>query len=205
MRGKILLLLTVLLVLVVIGIIKLGQKGEKVVSPIGDNQKTSEVNPINLKTKLKTFEDPAGFLFKYPENLTIKINKTTDQSVFSSLTLTSKSEKGNISIEIVTSNLQSLEDWLSENNITAKRQKIKLADLDAISFEQAGKVITTTVDIGTLLTFTVDYQKNKNYWLEVNKTILSTFAFSAPEEAPAGVSDSSADEDVIFEGEEVIE
>ena len=67
MRGKILLLLTVLLVLVVIGIIKLGQKGEKVVSPIGDNQKTSEVNPINLKAKLKTFEDPAGFLFKYPE------------------------------------------------------------------------------------------------------------------------------------------
>ena len=205
MRGKILLLLTVLLVLVVIGIIKLGQKGEKVVSPIGDNQKTSEVNPINLKTKLKTFEDPAGFLFKYPENLTIKINKTTDQSVFSSLTLTSKSVKGNITIEIVTSNLQSLEDWLSENNITAKRQKIKLADLDAISFEQAGKVITTTVDIGTLLTFTVDYQKNKNYWLDINKTILSTFAFSAPEEAPAGVSDSSADEDVIFEGEEVIE
>ena len=205
MRGKILLLLTVLLIFVVIGIILLGQKGEKIVTPLGKNQETTAVKPINLKTRLKIFEDPAGFLFKYPENLTIKINKTTDQSVFSSLTLTSKSEKGNISIEVVTSNLQSLEDWLSENNITAKRQKINLADLDAINFEQAGKVITTAVDIGTLLTFTVDYQKNKNYWLDVNKTILSTFAFSAPEEAPAGVSDSSADEDVIFEGEEVIE
>ena len=204
MRGKILLLLTVLIIFVVFGIILLGHKGEKIVTPLGKNQET-KTEPINLKARLKIYEDPAGFLFKYPENLTVKINKINDQSVFSSLTLTSKSEKGNITIEAVTSNLQNLEDWLSENKIPSNRQKIKLADIDAISFEQTGKVITTALDIGTLLTFTVDYQKNKNYWLDVNKTILSTFAFSAPEEAPAGVGDSPADEDIIFEGEEVIE
>lgn len=205
MRGKLLLLLTVLIIFVVIGIVILGQNKEKIVTPLGKSQNIPTVKPINLKAKLKTFEDPAGFLFKYPENLTVKINKSSDQSVFSSLKLTSKSEKGNISIDITGSDLQNLDAWLKQNKIASTGKKIKLADIDAISYEKETKYVTSAIDVGTLLTIGVDYQKNKNYWLDINKTIISSFTFSLPEEAPAAVSESSADEDVIFEGEEVIE
>lgn len=137
----------------------------------------------------------------------VESNTPSDQSIFSSLNLTSNKYKGNIQIEVASSDLKSLDDWFRKNKVSQSSKdivRIKLADLDASSFEQNGKLITLAVDVGTLFTFTVDFQKSKDFWLDVNKTILSSLAFQPPATSVENTSES-AEGDVIFEGEEVVE
>lgn len=207
MKVKIFLLLILLTIAVVSGIFIVSSRKEQEISPLGEKITSPTTTKRAESVSLKEYKDPAGFVFQYPDNVKVESNTPSDQSIFSSLNLTSNKYKGNIQIEVASSDLKSLDDWFRKNKVSQSSKdivRIKLADLDASSFEQNGKLITLAVDVGTLFTFTVDFQKSKDFWLDVNKTILSSLAFQPPATSVENTSES-AEGDVIFEGEEVVE
>lgn len=206
MKGKILIFITVVIIAVVVGIIVVSSRKEKEVSPLGNDSLSPSKIPTRAE-KLNTYEDPSGFQFKYPESITISQNKISDQSIFSSLKLTSKKFPGDILIEVIQTSLKSVDDWLKQEKLSttsAGIKKITLADLEAVQFEQDETIKTVAIDIGAKLTFTVTYEKDKDYWSKVNNTILKSFEFKLPEATIESTSDSS-EGDIIFEGEEIIE
>ena len=85
-------------------------------------------------------------------------------------------------------------------------KKIKLADLEAKQYEKNDKVITVAYDTGVLFTITTELKATRETMLDLNETILTTFAFAPPESTDASSQSSGAgEEEVFFEGEEIIE
>ncbi len=160
--------------------------------------------------KLKEYIDPSGFKFSYPEEFLITAKEATDQSTYSHLEITSPKVSGQISIRVADSSLKTIDDWFENNKISTKTgevKNIKLADLEARQFKSKDELITIALDEGVLFTITVDPKENKDLWFATNKKIIDTFLFVAPPEEDTNNSipvDESSDE-VIFEGEEIIE
>lgn len=204
MKLKLLLFFAILTILIIIGIVAISsKKGQQISTPVAEKNIFSRGTQRVSSQILKEYKDPSGFEFKHPDSAGVAVIPSENQSVFSSLKLTSEKYHGNILIEVVSSDLKSVDDWLNKNKINSS-SKIKLADLDARQFKQNAKVVTVAVDIGTLFIITVDQQKNKEFWLDVNKKIVSSFAFQPPETSfeDTPISEES---DVIFEGEETVE
>lgn len=158
------------------------------------------------------YADPAGFSFSYPDNLSIENNASEDSSdlidpnAYADLQLFSKDVSGSLSIKIADTKLKSLDEWLKANNIpeTTIPAEKKLGDLKALEVKTNDRIMLASLDQGVL--FTVDMPLlEPDFWTKVYDKVLADFAFAAPETTnTASVSNASADE-VIFEGEEVVE
>lgn len=210
MSKKILLLLlifiTVGLLAYVFSSARKKQVDEKINSPVIEEK----------SDKLLTYNDPTGFSFSYPEKVQITAIETVDNDIYSSLNLSAKEKQGNISVEVITSDLQKIDDWFTRTNFSGGKnlsglKKLKIADLDARQFKEEGKLTTIALDPGVLFTITVDYKTEKDFWEAVNNQVIASFVFLAPESQKAstangsGTTSDSSDEDVIFEGEEIVE
>lgn len=161
----------------------------------------------NALAKFKQYKDPSGFTFQYPDNVTVESEETSDQSIYSSLKLTAKKVQGNISIKVTSAQLKNIDEWFAKNKLNLAKdavKKLKLAELDARQFEKDNKLTTLAIDVGTLFIIQVDQQNDKNFWPGVNKKLISSFAFQPPEASSNASSEFSGD-DVVFEGEEVVE
>lgn len=203
MSKKLLLPLIGLITLTVIVVVFISIQNKKTVSPLGENRPTPTQSKSAPK---KEYIDPSGFKFKYPTGVFIKEKEFEDNSVYSWIELTSPKIPGGIEINVADSSFTNLDDLLADKK-NLRIKPIKLADVDGRQYELKNQLITVALDQGVLFTFTVDYQKNEDYWLSVNKTIVDSFVFQLPESTDnsTGSSDTSSQEDVIFEGEEVIE
>lgn len=160
-------------------------------------KKPSLSTPQADKQLPKTFisyTDPAGFSFSYPDNLSLVNNEPKSERTYSDITLTAKGLDGNLSLVISDTNFKTLDEWLKANG-TGTSKEVKLGGLKAIETTTNNKLTLGAIDQGILFTIVVPLADRKDFWMEVYNQILQDFTFVA----------QATSEDVIFEGEEIIE
>ena len=180
-----------------------------------DQQKLTEVpSPTPSPVPLEKYQNESGFLFEHPANITVTENEI-DATSYADLTLTSETESGSIEIDIVDTKLKDLAAWKKQNKeATSSMKAIETELVDIPAYEEQlnnGKKTLIAIEKGTLYTVVVNHGDNFEYWENVYETIVDSFAFKLPEEntapPPAGGSSGggSTGDDIIFEGEEIIE
>lgn len=207
MNKKSLFIFLIITTLIIGFIIFIRYKNTKIASPVNQNElNVAKENPATNKE----FIDPAGFKFSYPNNLKVEKDELDKDTLYSSLSLLAQDETvGSIKLIAQSSSLTKIEDWFKSSKIGLKEtKKIKFADLNAYEFEQDGKKTLVALDQGVLFTITITPLSDPNYWTKIYEGIVKTFAFIQPENTSATSQTSSSGEsadDVVFEGEEVVE
>lgn len=213
MKLKILIFLTVVTIFIVgyfafFAVNKSGKLQSPVSDKSGNNLKNSKKESENIVTgKTKEYIDPSGFKFSYPQNLKLAIVDKQDPAYYSSLNLKSQSDKGGITVDITTTKYKTLDEWVKQNKeIASNSRDLKLADLKAKEITSTGKRMVIAVDLETLITITASYgSEDQKEWQSRMDTIVSTFKFEQPSVQSENSSVESAGDDVVFEGEEMIE
>lgn len=202
MSKKVLIFL-ILTTVVIIGYVIYSSKNKPAFfSPLIE-EKSFDSAQDEKKTVYKKYTDEAGFSFSYPEEVEINKNEVKDESIYSSLEISTKKEAGKISFLVTSSNLTAIDNYFTQEKKTVK--KLKIGEMEARQFEDKEKIVTVALDQGALFTVTVDYKNNKSYWQGVNNKIISTFAFSPPEQNDSSSQGSTnGQDDVIYEGEEEV-
>ncbi|MBI2315422.1 hypothetical protein HYU93_05220 [Candidatus Daviesbacteria bacterium] len=162
-------------------------------------QKPKEAVPSE---NLKEYQDPSGFSFNYPDNLSIVKNDLEDNSTYADLQLTSKEISGSLSIKIVDSKFKTLDDWLKLNQgaATQKPKEVTLGNLKASEIKLSDRLLLGALDQGILFTIEMPLLEEE-FWLKVYNKLLEGFTFALPETTTQDTDNS----DVSFEGEEVVE
>jgi len=202
MAKKILVILIIISLAVIVFVIFLKSKQGVLQSPI------SEQTPTKTKEKKSTigkYNDPSGFSFEISSDL--KVDNLTDKKPedYSYLEITSSGKKGKITVEVTDSKLSKIDDFFTKK---IEIKKLKLDELEARQYNEKDRIITVAIDQGAFFKITVDPGDNLPFWLTVSNRLISSFAFNPPQEESAtspSSSDSSVEEDVVFEGEEVVE
>ena len=156
---------------------------------------------------LKTHIDEAGFSFNYPDNLSLINNEPKDTSTYADLKLSAKEINGSLALKISDSKLTSIDEWVKANNTSSKPPKlVSLGNLNVTEIETENGLLLAGVDQGVLFTIATNYGDHKDLWKEVTGIILKDFAFVSPAKETAPSQDiSSSPDDIVFEGEEVVE
>lgn len=144
------------------------------------------------------YTDPAGFAFVYPDNLSLKKNEEIDDSTYASLQLSSKDVSGSLNLEISDSKFVSIDDWLKLNQ--GSKREVKLGNLKALEVKLTDRLLLGALDQGVLFTIEMPLVE-EDFWMKVYNQILTEFSFAPPSKENVGTSS----DDVIFEGEEVVE
>lgn len=192
----------IVLVVVVVGLafisiwaVFLNKPKSSLSSPIGQSAEVKEAVPSETT---KTYFDPTGFSFNYPDNLSIANNQTTDSASYADIKLTAAGVNGSLNLKIVDSKYKTLDAYFKANNITEVPKDVTLGTLKAQEVILADKITVIAIDQGIL--FTVDSSKNE-FWNKVYSKVLKDFNFAAPVQD----NTTSTGDDVSFEGEEVVE
>lgn len=198
MSKKLILLLSVLVILIISTMIFLSRQKPKTLTPVSDKPVTSHQQPV---TKTKEYLDPSGFKFSYPENLKLTPKKIETETIYSDLLIKSPGKKGQISLKV--------EDITEAvfNQLIKNKNSIKtvIDEVDAYQYQDKNNLITVAYDQGVIFKFVADQSQDKKYWFAVNKKILTSFRFVQPEQPATSNQQQTTEDDVIFEGEEVIE
>ena len=161
------------------------------------------------------YADPAGFSFSYPDNVSIanRISENEDSAVdpdaYADLQLFSKDKSGSINLRIEDTKFKTLEDWKKDNGIAEEVQGSEkmLGQLKASEFKTSDRLFLTSIDQGVLFTVEMPLVE-QGFWNEVYNKVVSGFVFEVPEVEVAssgGGAAVSSGEEIIFEGEEVVE
>ena len=180
----------------------------KKVSVPTDQELTEYPSPTPSPIALQTYESEAGFSFDYPKTVEINEDKK-DTTSYANLLVTSPEFPGSISFQATDTKLKSAEAWFTQNKIdTGDAEEIPFGDIEATQVTTSGGIVTASYDQGALFTIHVNWKDQEVFWQKVYSTLVSTFQFTTPEEdtapAPASSGGSTGD-DIIFEGEEIIE
>jgi hypothetical protein len=181
------------------------------------SQKTGLSIPEAKKevTPSKTFieyEDPSGFSFSYPDNVSLSnrasedIDQVSDPDAYAQLQLFSKDKSGSLNLKIADTKFKTLEEWLKANNIpeTLTPEEKKLGDLKAFEVKTKDRLMLAALDQGVL--FTIESPLiEEAFWNEVYNKVVSDFSFAPPQIADKQASGVTLGEAVVFEGEEVVE
>ena len=178
---------------------------EKTENPIVPT--TSPPSPTAVAVKTVNWEDPAGFVFEYPEGLKIN-NHPEDKINYANLEITDPQEDGKILIMAKDTKYANVETWVkTDKEIKAgKIEEALLAQLEAkkIILEN-GKIIVGTIDQAILFTVEGDFSKSQKLTGAFEK-IIESFKMVIPEveveeAAPSGNS-GGLDIEEISEDEE---
>lgn len=165
----------------------------------------SPTKTVSPQIQLKTYNNASGFSFKYPESFALFEKGADDESIYAWVELTDSENKEAISVKLEDSDLEKIDDWFTASNkkdIKGKIGKVKLADLDGRQFiTEEGQITTLALDEGGVL---ITISGNSS---SVHQQIVSSFIFTQSTQNTSDTSGTSGDggEDIIFEGEEVIE
>ena len=166
---------------------------------------TSEQSTIPTPTiapkELVLWEDPAGFSFKYPSDLTVN-KHDEDTKNYAHVELTSTGHSGNIIIWVKDTTYQTIAAWIKGDKTvnTAPSVDTTLGGKEAkkISLVQSAsggkKMITGAIDVDVLVTIEADMQTDEPYWTEIYSGIIQTFTFES--------EGSTSDMDVQMEAED---
>jgi len=182
----------------------LTQKTKKPTFPatgVTNNAPTKVTSP-QIQLTLKTYTNPSGFSFQYPESFILTEKKINDQSIYAWVELTHPQNKDVISIKLEDSALKEIDNWFTasgKKGIKGEIKKVKLADLDGRQFtDKENQTTTLALDKGGVL---ISILGNP---LSVHQQIVSSFIFTQPPQTTINTSGDGGG-DVIFEGEEVIQ
>ena len=181
---------------------------EKSVSPLSQQEQTQspEILPSEV---LKDYMDSVGFSFKYSEDLAVESHAVSDAVTYTDVEISSSKVDGSIVFRAVDTTLAAVDAWFKEQNIaTSSSREIILAGIPALEVKVNDTILVAAIDQGVLFTIKVLPKGEDVFWESVYTTLVSTFSFNQP--PPAQVQDTSsagggASEEIIFEGEEVIE
>lgn len=166
-------------------------------SPIAKQQQQANL-PIQPSETLKEYEDPSGFTFSYPDNLSLVKNEVAD-GTYADINLTAKELTGSLVLKISDTNFASLDEWIKANkNASSDTPKEKkLGTLKALEMKTQDRLLLGALDQGVLFTIEIPLDK-EDFFLKVLNIILSDFSFAPP-------TQGSTTEEVAFEGEEIVE
>ncbi len=199
--NKILLVIIAIVAVVFIGIYVLTSKQSPLSSP-SLNQITAPKKAAPSETFLE-YEDPSGFTFSYPDNISITKSDTEDESTYADLQLSSKEVNGSLSFKIVDSKFKTLDEWVKSTTTTPQIPKeAKLGNLKALEIKLSDRLLLGALDQGILFTIEVPAVE-ETFWQKVYQKLLTDFSFAAPQTASEDSGSSS--NEVIFEGEEIVE
>lgn len=162
-------------------------------------QQAAEITPSKT---LKTYTDPSGFSFNYPDNLSLLNNELKAADSYAELQLTASGVSGSLVLKITDSKLTSLDEWVKDKNSTAEAPKeMKLGSLKALQIKSNDKLLLGALDQGILFTIEIPQE---DFWKEVLNIVVADFSFIQPSSGEASAGDSGSS-DVTFDGEEVVE
>ncbi len=154
------------------------------------------------------YTDPSGFSFNYPDNLSITNNNSSenpDPNAYADLQLFSKDKNGSLSLKIVDTKLKNLDEWLKSNNSSSTSAiEKKFGQMNALEIKTADHLILGSIDQGVLFTIEMPLIEQP-FWNSVYKKVLADFNFAAPDTANQSSTTVAAGDEVVFEGEEVVE
>jgi hypothetical protein len=154
------------------------------------------------------YQDPSGFSFSYPDNISITNHLTeenADPNAYADLQLYSKEKSGSLSLRITDTNHATLSAWLKDNNIAENNQpqSTTLGSLPAWQVKTSDHILLGAIDHGVL--FTVEMPLiEQTFWQPVYEKVVSNFSFISPEVVTTQGTSFSGEE-IVFEGEEVVE
>lgn len=208
-RKKILLIgsgAVIVLVLVVVFFIFQKKQGSSV-SPVQGPGITQEKKPENLTTH----KDEAGFSFNYPESFIVKDISGSDQTVYSSLEISSSNPEEKMVIKIIDTTFSSVDTWLKSKEASGagSAREITLAGMPGkqIQFTDPRRLVTVVIDEGIMyfiqspLASSAEASAKAEYWNKIHNDIISSFTLDQSQ-SPAS---QAGGEEVIYEEEEVIE
>lgn len=160
------------------------------------------------------YADPTGFSFSYPDNVSIA-NKTSenedtavDPSAYADLQLFSKDKSGSLNLKIADTKYKTREEWIKGNGLpeTTVPTEKKLGELKAFEVRTKDRLMLAAIDQGVLFSIEMPLIE-EGFWGEVYNKVVTDFTFAPPqtEVAQTGGGAVSAGEEVVFEGEEVVE
>lgn len=204
MKNNIILISVLILILIIIGftVINFSSEDASLNLKSGPDIKPQEINPSQTFIE---YQDPSGFSFSYPDNLSISKEEVVDTQTYADLQLFSKDVSGSLKLIITDSKLTSLDDWLKANQIPEANtpKEVKLGSLKALEVKTKDRLILGALDQGVLFTIELPLIE-ESFWMKVYEIVVSEFNFELPD-AGESVTSTSTASDVIFEGEEVVE
>lgn len=198
MNRKTLLLLCLALGAIVVAVmIFLNPQKSPLFSPIAKQQQPANL-PIQPSETLKEYQDPSGFTFSYPDNLSLVKNEVAD-GTYADINLTAKGLIGNLALKISDTNFASLDEWIKVNKSASSEtpKDVQLGTLKALEMKTKDRLLLGALDQGVLFTIEIPLEK-EDFWMKVLNIILADFSF-------APLTQDSTTEEVTFEGEEIVE
>lgn len=203
MKKKMLLVMILIALAVLVGLFFFFKRGGPLSTP--DSNSPFTKGPANPSETFINYNDPAGFSFSYPDNLSITKNETEDPNSYADLQLYSKDVSGSINLKITDTKLKTLDDWLKESKVASSSAVEKnLGNLKALEVKTADRLMLGALDQGVFFTVEVPLIE-QDFWMKVYIKLLSDFTFASPSANTAQGGSDSSSEDVTFEAEEVVE
>ena len=171
------------------------------------SQKQVTADIVPSKT-FKSYADPSGFTFNYPDNLSIINNDPKSPNIYADIQLAANGLANSLAIKISDSSFTSLDQWLKVNNpSSAPVKEVKLGNIKAEEITTNDRLLLGALDQGVLFTIEVPFGGKKDFWMNVYNKVLADFTFAPPVKNSANGGDgvSSSSDDVTFEGEESVE
>jgi hypothetical protein len=203
-----------LLLALILGVILIGgglflifnplNKNASLLNPLGSQKEEEQVN-------LKVWEDPAGFSFKYPEQITID-NHPEDEENYAHLELAQNDHQGKILIWMKDKVEDSLDEWVEAQEGNPQVFDSELAGQPAkkMAFLSPQKMATVAFDQEVVIL--VEVFPQDEWWNQTYEQILESFELiplagedKAKINAPGAWQGSGGDSGIIDEGEEIIE
>lgn len=173
------------------------QRPKNSISPATGVINNAPTTAASSLTQLKTYTNPSGFSFQYPKSLLLTEKKIANQSIYAWVELTEPQKKGVISVKLESSDLAKIDDWVGAGKI----KKIKLADLEGREFTSKNQTTTVALDQGGVF---ISITTTADVLLSGHQQIVASFIFTQPAQTTTNTT-GGAGEDIIFEGEEVIQ
>lgn len=198
---KLKLAIFILLILVlVIGIFTFTRSKKALQNPLADLA-PKQIAPSSTAI---TYEDPNGFKFDYPDNISLSKAEIEDTTVYTDLSLYSKDINGSISLNISDTKHKKIDDWILENKLisTEPSKEVMLGNMKATEIKTSDHLYLAAIDQGILFTISMPNLEEK-FWTPVYTKVVSSFSFVTPQST--STANSAPAEDAFFEGEEVVE
>lgn len=198
-KTAILLILTLGIIAVVVKFVFFSPKSYLKTPQISLEKTKIKIEPSKT---LKSYTDPSGFTFNYPDNLSLINNEATSSSTYTDINLIQKDINGSLNLKIVDTKFKSLDEWLKSTS-SQNSKEVKLGNLKALEVTNNDKILVAALDSGVLFTLEVPFADQKDFWMNVYSKVSEGFSFASPSANTAPQVDNSSD--VSFEGEEVVQ
>jgi hypothetical protein len=165
-----------------------------------------QTNTSAVQQKFLTWDDPAGFTFRYPDDLAVD-KHDEDTENYAHVELTHPAHPGNIIVWAKDTTAGTVDAWLTANREFSAGSSIDTTlggnPAKKILLESPKRIIVAALDADVVVT--VEALLSDPYWSSVTDSLVEAFAFvplPAEEESPAGAEAGGAG---TYDEEEVLE